>query len=316
VRASVVTFEGRVLRFRDGVLTPSDSLNRRFTLATVGASHALRATPRGYLRLGGEAQLRRDDFVARTGVPGVVPRTVTGAVSTWLDLSKAQFLVARNYRMMGQPEDVDLSSTIRLGVALAPSAFGYARSGVGPVFGAQTGVRFPGGFARLAGRASGLASGGVVDSGTATVNATVALQPAPRHLLVAFSTFGWDLNPFPGEEFDIGLTRGPRAFPLHAFTGDRQTYSMLEYRYTVLPNFIGAWAGGVAVFAETGGAWYTGTPVRTGHDVGFGLRTAPLRAAGSVGTTRMDFAYRFATDQLKAGWQFVFGTGFTFDSLR
>jgi hypothetical protein len=315
-RVGFVTFDGRVLRFRDGVLTARDSLTRRFTLGTIGASHALLATPRGYLRLGGEAQLRRDDFVPRGGPPATVPRSVTGAVSTWLDLSKARFLVTRNFRMMGQPEDVDLSSTVRLGVALAPAALGYDRSAAGPVLSAQTGARFPGGFARVAGRVSGLASAGAIDSGTATVNATVALQPGPRHLLVAFSTLGWDRNPYPGEEFDIGLTRGPRAFPLHAFTGDRQRYSMIEYRYTVLPNIIGALAAGIAVFAENGGAWYAGTPVRTGSDAGIGLRTAPTRAAGSVGATRMDLVYRFATDRQPAGWVFVLGTGFTFDSLR
>lgn len=315
-RMGFVTFQGRVLRFRDGVREPSEVLDRRFTLGTIGASHAFLATPRGYLRLGGEAQIRRDNFAPRTGAPNTIPRTITGAVSGWMDLSKARFLVTRNYRMMGQPEDVDLSSTIRLGVAIAPAAFGYNQSGAGLVLFAQTGTRIPAGFARVAGRMSGLASGGIIDSGTATVNATVALQPGPRHLLVAFSTLGWDRNPYPGEEFDIGLSRGPRAFRLHAFTGDRQRYSMIEYRYTVLPNIIGAFAAGVAVFAETGGAWYAGTPVRTGRDAGIGLRTAPIRAAGSVGATRMDLVYRFATDRQRAGWEFVLGTGFTFDSLR
>jgi hypothetical protein len=315
-RISFVTFQGRVLRFRDGVLTPRDSLDRRFTLGTISGARALLASPRGYLRLGGEAQIRRDDFAPRTGAPNSIPRTVTGAVTGWLDLSKARFLVTRNYRMMAQPEDVDLSSTIRLGVAVAPAAFGYSQSGAGPVIFAQTGARIPGGFARIAGRVSGLASGGAIDSGTATVNATVALQPGPRHLLVAFSTLGWDRNPYPGEEFDIGLSRGPRAFLLHAFTGDRQRYSMIEYRYTVLPSIMGAFAAGIAVFAESGGAWYSGTPVRTGQDAGIGLRTSPIRSASNVGATRMDLVRRFATDRQPAGWDFVLGTGFTFDSLR
>lgn len=315
-RVGFVTSKGRVLRFRDGVLTASDSLDRRFTLATAGISHALRASPRGYVRIGGEAQFRRDDFVPRTGLPTAIPRSLTGAVTAFADLSKAKFLVVRNFRMMGQPEDVDLSSTIRLGVAVAPSALGYDRSGVGPVISAQTGTRIPYGFARVAGRVNGLASGGAVDSGTATVNATVVLQPSPRHLLVAFSMYGWDRNPYPGEEFDLGLTRGPRAYALHSFTGDRQRYSLLEYRWTTFPRIAGSMAAGVAAFAESGGAWYNGSRPRDGKDAGVGLRLSPLRSASNMGSTRMDLVRRFATDREPAGWVFVVGTGFTFDALR
>ncbi len=315
-RVGFVTFKGRVLRFRDGVLRAQDSLDRRFTLGTIGASHAVRASPRGYVRIGAEAQIRRDDFAPRRGVPTVIPRSVTGAVITHVDLSNADFLVTRNFRMMGQPEDVDLSSTIRIGLAVAPSAFGYDRTGVGPVISGQTAARIPHGFVRFAGRVNGLASGGVVDSGTATVNATLVLQPHPKHLLVAFSLFGWDRNPFPGEEFDLGLTRGPRAFPLHSFTGDRQQYSVIEYRYTALPNILGAFAAGIAAFAETGGAWYAGSPVRSGQDAGLGLRIAPLRSASNIGATRIDLARRFATDRDPAGWVAVVGVGFTFDVLR
>lgn len=315
-RAGFVTFQGRVLRFREGNLSPSDSLDRRFTLGTIGGSHALRASPRGFLRVGVEAQIRRDDFAPRRGSAVAIPRSLTGAVTGHVDLSKANFLVVRNYRMMGQPEDVDLSSTIRLGVAVAPKVFGYDRSGVGPVIFAQTGTRIPYGFARLAGRVTGLASGGVVDSGTATVNATVVLQPHPQHLLVAFSMYGWDKNPYPGEEFDLGLSRGPRAYSLHAFTGDRQRYSLLEYRWTVLPRIASAFAAGVAAFAESGGAWYDGSPTRDGKDAGIGVRFAPIRSASNVGASRLDLVRRFATDRDPAGWVVVLGTGFTFDFLR
>ncbi|MDZ7631559.1 MAG: hypothetical protein U5K74_09475 [Gemmatimonadaceae bacterium] len=315
-RAGFVNFDGRVLRFRDGVLSAQDSLRRLFALGTVAASHAVRASPRGYLRLGTELQLRRDDFAPQRDVNAPIGRLVTGAVLSYVDISKANFLLTRNYRLLGQPEDVDLSSTIRLGVAIAPRALGYARSQAGPLVSAQTGVRIPHGFVIVNGRMTGLASGGVVDSGTAQVSTTIALQPHPQHMLVGFTMRGWDRNPFPGEEFDLGLTRGPRAFPLHAFTGDRQQYSLLEYRYTAFPDILRSFAAGVALFAETGGAWYSGTPKRTGSDVGAGLRYAPLRSASNVGAGRFDLAYRFATDRQPAGWVAVIGTGFTFDFLR
>jgi hypothetical protein len=91
---------------------------------------------------------------------------------------------------------------------------------------------------------------------------------------------------------------------------------VLEYRYTVLPAFMGSFAGGVAAFAESGGAWYNGAPVRDGKDAGAGLRFAPIRSAGTVGATRLDLVRRFANDRQPAGWLVVLGTGFTFDGLR
>ena len=315
-RIGFVTFEGRVLRFRDGILRAADSLDRRFTFGNVGVTHALRASPRGYVRVGGDAQVRRDDFVRRTGMPVNIPRSVTGAATGFVELSKADFLLTRNFRLLGQPEDVNLSSTIRIGVAVAPRALGYDRSAAGPVIAAQTGFRVPHGFMQLAARANGLASGGVIDSGTASVAATVVLQPGPRHMLVAFSNYAWDRNPYPGEEFDLGLSRGPRAFQLHAFTGDRQRFSMLEYRWIALPRAFGNIAAGLAAFAESGGAWYSGSPSRNGRDAGVGLRLAPVRSASNVGATRIDLVRRFANDRERAGWLVVVGSGFTFDALR
>ena len=316
IRAGWVTYQGRVLRFRDGFARPADSLNRRFTLGVIGAAHALRASPRGYLRMGLDAQIRRDDFVPRRDSIRSIPRTITGAVTSYVEFSKADFLLTRNYRLLGQPEDVNLSSTIRFGMAVAPKAFGYARDGIGPVISAQTAMRIPHGFVQVAGRINGLASAGVVDSGTANASLTIALQPSRRQLFVAFTSMGWDRNPFPGEEFDLGLSTGPRAFQLHAFTGDRRRYSVAEYRYTVLPSIMSSFAVAVASFAESGGAWYDGSPKRDGSDAGVGVRFAPLRSATLIGATRVDLVRRFANDRVPAGWLVVIGTGFTFDALR
>ena len=315
-RAGFVTFDGRVLRFRDGAPRAADSLSRRFTLAYASASHAIRASPRGYVRLGADVQYRRDDFVPRPSTPSVFPRTQTGAVTGYLDFSRADFLLTRNFRMLGQPEDINLSTTVRLGVAVAPGALGYERTGVGPVLYGQTAARIPHGFATLVGRLNGLASGGVVDSGTASVAATLVLQPHPKHTFVAYSMMGWERNPYPGEEFDLGLSRGPRAFAVHAFTGDRQRFSMIEYRWTALPNINKSFAAGLAAFAETGGAWFNGSRKRDGTDAGVGLRFGPLRSPANVGASRVDLVRRFATDRLAAGWVMVVGTGFTFDYLR
>jgi hypothetical protein len=316
-RVGFVTFDGRVLRFRNGDPVASDSLDRRFTLGTVNVSHAIRASPRGYVRIGAEALYRRDDFVPRRRpTPIAIPNSKTGAAIGYVDVSKAKFVLTKNYRLLGQPEDVDLSTTIRVGLAVAPQALGYDHSAIGPVLYAQTGARLPNGFATIVGRATGLASGGEVDSGTASVAGTFVLQPNRKHLLVAYSLYAWQRNSFPGGEFDLGLSRGPRAYALHAFTGDRMRYSLLEYRWTVFPQIGKSFAAGVAVFGETGGAWYSGSQPRDGKDAGIGLRYAPLRSASNIGATRLDLARRFATDRQAAGWVVIIGTGFTFDAFR
>lgn len=315
-RVSFVNFQGRVLRFVGGNPVAADSLDRRFTLAYFGAAHALHASPQGYVRVGFNAQYRRDDFAPRRGTPAAIPRTQTGAATGYVDLSKAKFLLTKNFRSLGQPEDVDLSTTVRLGVAVAPKALGYDHSAVGPLLYAQTGTLLPHGFATVVGRVSGLASAGAIDSGTASVAGTFVLQPATNQLFVVYSMLGWQRNSYPGGEYDLGLSRGPRAFELHAFTGNRQRYAMVEYRWTVLPNIRKSFAAGVAAFGETGGAWFDGSVPRYGKDAGVGVRFAPLRSATMIGASRLDLVRRFATDRQPAGWVFVVGTGFTFDALR
>ena len=315
-RAGFVTLDGRVLRFRDGFARAADSLDRRFSIGYAGVAHALRASPRGYLRIGADAQVRRDDYVQRRDVPLSTLRTVTGATTGYVEFSKADFLLTKNFRLLGQPEDVNLSTTVRVGVAVAPRAFGYDRNFVGPAVSGRTAIRLPNGFVQLAGRVNALASGGAIDSGTANVSATFALQPNSRHLLVAFSTLGWQRDPAPGEEFDLGLARGPRGFQSHAFTGNRLHYSMLEYRWITFPKIGKSFAAGLAAFAENGGAWYDGSPRRSGSDAGAGVRFAPIRSAANIGATRVDLVRRFAHDRDPAGWLVVVGTGFSFDALR
>jgi len=315
-RVGFITLDGRVLRFRDGFARAADSLDRRYSIGHAGVAHALRASPRGYLRIGADAQVRRDDYVQRRDVPLPIQRTITGATTGYVEFSKADFLLTKNFRLLGQPEDVNLSTTVRLGVAVAPSAFGYDRNYVGPVVSGRTAMRLPKGFVQLTGRVNALASGGAIDSGTANVSATFALQPSSRHLLVAFSTLGWQRDPAPGEEFDLGLARGPRGFQAHAFTGNRLVYSMLEYRWITFPKIGKSFAAGLAAFAENGGAWYAGSPRRSGSDAGLGVRFAPIRSAANVGATRVDLVRRFAHDREPAGWLVVVGTGFSFDALR
>src|SRR5581483_3160055 len=107
---------------------------------------------------------------------------------------------------------------------------------------------------------TGLYSAAGLDSGGVRVNATWLVQPARRHAVVLTGQIGWLDNPLPGEEFDLGLGRGPRAFYAHAFTGDRLINLTAEYRWTAAEEAWRVLGIGFAAFADYGGAWFDGSP--------------------------------------------------------
>lgn len=111
----------------------------------------------------------------------------------------------------------------------------------------------------------------------------------------------------------MGLGTGPRAFRSHAFTGDRSFYTTAEYRYVVKEEIWQLFGIGLAGFVDYGGAWYDGSPRRTGWDAGLGLRLGASRASG-VEAIRIDLARRFATDVEGAGWVIAVGKGLTFST--
>jgi hypothetical protein len=159
--------------------------------------------------------------------------------------------------------------------------------------------------------AGGLFTSAGLDSGTVQLAGTAVLQPGPRHVAVLHLEGGWLQDPVPGEEFDLGLGSGPRAFGNHAFTGDRSIFATAEYRYTLTEEFAGLVGLGIAGFVDHGGAWYAGSPRRTGWDAGVGLRLGASRST-DVPALRFDLAHRFANDVEKAGWVLTVGKGFPF----
>ena len=303
----------RVLRFRDGLELASDTLSRRYTIMRGAAAWALRASTAGYLRVGVAAQVRRDDFQPESST-GPFPRNVTGAVGPYLVWNRARFLVTRGYAGFAREEDVDLGATLRVGLVAAPKVFGYERNGIGPEIRGRVGAKLPGGFAYLEALANGLYTSAGLDSGTAQVAATTVFQPGPRHVAVLHAEAGWRENPTPGEEFDLGLGTGPRAFGSHAFTGDRSVFVTGEYRYTVVEDLFNMGSLGIAGFVDHGGAWFAGSPRRLGWDAGVGLRVGASRAS-VTDALRFDFARRFANDVEPAGWVLTVGKGFAFGSL-
>lgn len=304
-------FDGDVLRFREGNPVAYERLRRRFVLTRLDVAHAVVASPQGYLRIGVLGQVRRDDFVPQPieGVP--FPSTWTGAVGPYLTWSRARFAVVHNVQSFRREEDQAIGLSARVGVLAAPSAFGYERDGMGFSLGGSFGARVPLGLTRLEASYSGLVDTEGLDSSTTIVRGRLLLQPARQHGIVLGGFAGWQVNQYPGAEFDIGLSYGLRAYPLHAFTGDRAWIAGAEYRWTVAEDLWSVLGVGLGAFAEAGGAWYDGDPSRTGADVGLGLRFGPSRlAAGDL--FRVDAAYRFGGAGFDAGWSLVVGRGLSF----
>lgn len=302
----------RVLRFFDGASEAQDSLQRRYTLGTGTAAFALRASSRGYLRLGVTGQIRRDDYAEESAVD-TIGRTVTGAVGGFLQWRRARFAVSTGLQGMGREEDIDIGTAIGIGVNLTPQAFGYRENGIVPAVGIRTGFGRVNRFIQLFASASGRFTSDGLDSGSVHLAATAFLQPWQRHLLVVHGAHGWQRRPAPGAEFDLGLGLGPRAFRQHSFTGDRAFFTMAEYRYTVSEEFLKLSAIGLAGFVDYGGAWYRGTGRRTGWDVGLGLRFGITRSP-TIRTTRLDVLYRGKTEIEKGGFTYSLGLGFPFSS--
>ena len=303
----------RVLRFFDGANEARDSLTHRYTLVRGSAAMALRASSEGYLRLGVQAQVRREDFRPEGSV---VPfeKTITGAVGPYVTWSRTRFLVTRGYAGFAREEDVDLGLTVRAGLMLAPAAFGYERDGIAPLTSARLGVRVPGGFGYLEALAGGLYDASGLDSGSVQLAATAVLQPGPNQVGILHLEGGWLKDPVPGAEFDLGLGTGPRAFRSHSFTGDRSYFGTAEYRVTVVDDFLGQIGLGIAGFVDHGGAWYAGERRRTGWDAGIGLRLGASRST-DTDALRFDFARRFGNDAQGAGWVVTVGKGFVFSPL-
>jgi hypothetical protein len=312
-RVEAEDHDERVLRFFQGSNVAGDTLQRRYTLVRSSAAWALRASSRGFLRFGVQGQVRRDDFVPEASTEPF-PKTVTGAFGPYLTWNRASFLVTRGVAGFAREEDVDVGFTLRAGVLAAPKAFGYERNGIGPQLTARLGVRMPGAFGYLEAVGGGLYSSSGLDSGTVQVAATAVLQPGPHQVGILHFDAGWQQRPFPGEEFDLGLGLGPRAFRSHAFTGDRSIFATAEYRVTVVDDFLGMIGLGLAGFVDHGGAWYAGDPRRTGWDAGVGLRLGASRST-DTDALRFDLARRFANDAQGAGWVVTVGKGFVFSSL-
>ena len=310
--------DGDVLRFFEGEPDASDTLRHLLTQGRASIGWAARGSPRGFVRLGSRLQVRREDFTESASSPTTSDdRSFFSELEFSLEASQTLFSVVHGYRNLGGREDVDLSRTVRVALWIAPAAWGYQRTGVGPSITLFAGKSFDHGrfkgFASVDVRASGLFTSEGLDSGTVVTGAVLALQPTTRHSVVLNGDLGWRKNPRPGDEFDLGLSFGPRGFPLHAFTGDRAFFTTAEYRWMATPDLWGLAAIGLAAFADYGGAWYDGSARRSGTDVGVGIRIGSTRSSSGKAATRVDFARRFANDVLGDEWVIAVGAGWPWE---
>lgn len=299
-----------ILQFFDGEADARDTLRQVLHRGTVNYSWAGRGSNEGYLRYRTTAQVRREDYVPLGTTP---TRSVFGEVEFSVETLRSKYSVVREYRKLGGAEDLDMSPTVRVGFWVAPSAFGYERTGIGPAVTLSGGTTLPNGFVTGKIKASGLFSGHGLDSGTVTGDFVGSYRPREGHSIVFGVNVGADKDPFPGEEFDLGFSFGPRAFPLHSFTGDRMFFTSAEYRMIAIPRLWNLFSIGIAGFADYGGAWYAGNDRRSGTNVGAGLRLSSIRGSSGGKVTRFDLARRFKNDAQEAGWVLVIGAGFTLD---
>jgi len=306
----ITAFDGDVLVFRDGSGVASEVLRRHLTLARASVAHALEASPRGYLRLGLTAQLQRNAFLP-SPVTATFEDTTQFSIGPYLSWTRARYTVVRNIRSFLREEDEFIGATARIGVLAAPSAFGFSSSGAGIESYVSAGGRLPGGYIRGSASANGLVTGSGVDSGTVVLRGDFAVQPLARHALIAGGFVGWQKNPVPGAQFDLGLTYGLRAFPLHAFVGDRGYLVAAEYRWTLTDDLWKMIGLALGAFVDHGGAWYDGDTPRGGTDFGLGIRFGPSRLSNGD-LFRLDVAYRLESEPFDAGWSVVLARGFTF----
>jgi hypothetical protein len=308
----------RVLQFRDSLLD-GEFFRRQFQreffrrqfLVTARAAVAPRADESGFLRVGFLGQLRREEYLLLADTGLAIPDTITAAVGLSLAVTRARFVVTQHYVAFARDVDVDLSTRVSASVWLAPAAFGYRRTGIGPSLDFQIGEIVGRQFFRLEGHANGLFTSAGLDSGQVRGAFTAVSQFIPRNATVLRVEAGVRTGTPPSEEFDVGFERGLRRFPAHAFTGNREIWGTLEQRVFLIDSFLKLFGIGVAAFVDYGGAWYDDQPARFGGSTGIGLRLSSNRA-GDITVGRLDLAYRFGEGFGTERWVFSFGRNVSF----
>lgn len=271
---------------------------------------ATRATPRAYTRIGIVGEYRKQKYVLVSDTSQAVPDTIQGFVGVFGEYRHSQYLVTRFLNGFAT-EDIDLSESLALGLNIAPSAFGFPQTGLGPSVTMQAGAPLGDGFVHGRLHANGLFNSAGLDSGRVVLRVTVAQKPGEKHATIFHARAGMMENPPPGGEFDLGFEFPPRSWSPHSFVGTRALWGTIEHRWFTFDRILNLVGLGLAGFVDYGGAWYADQSPRWGGAAGIGIRTGWSRAS-VADTGRIDIGYRFGSDVVGSRWVISFGAGWVF----
>lgn len=308
------TADRQRLQYRTFSATRRDTLRYRHHLygqnLTIGIAPI--ATPHRVLRFEASASLRNERYLLQAGKdpPLVVPDSVFADVGLFVAYELPRFRVVGYVDGLNE-QDADLTTGITLGMRLAPAAFGYERSGIGPVVAVRGGTTSGPLLLRAGFLANGLFNAGGLDSGRVVASVTGGLLGRNRHATLLHVQGGVLESPAPGREFDLGFSAPPRSFEPHSFVGTRSLWGTLEHRWYALPRVFDQFGAALAGYFDFGGAWYEGQEARWGAEFGIGLRTSSRLAPGAE-SSRVDLGYKLGPGIDGSRFVLTLGTGFTF----
>ncbi|MFV2068414.1 MAG: hypothetical protein ACC645_15700 [Pirellulales bacterium] len=281
----------RRLRYRTFSPTRQDTAQFRQHLFRQGMQigRAIVATSRRALRVGVLATYRNERFLVAADSMLPVPDSVFVDVGVFAQFQQPKFRVVSYVDGLNQ-QDVDLSTSIVLAARIAPSAFGYERTGIGPAVRIRGGVAAGPVMLRAEVIANGLFNSAGLDSGRVVAAVTGALQSRNHNATLLRVQGGILERPAPGSEFDLGFSTGLRGFQPHSFVGTRALWGTLEHRWYALPRILDQFGLGIAAYFDFGGAWYGNQDPRWGNELGIGLRTSS-RLGASAESGRIDLGY-------------------------
>lgn len=279
-------FDGRIFRYRTTrpEVVDTTAFFRRAFINRLTVGLAPRANTDGYVRVGGIAEVRREEILRMEDPDGLVPDTIYGAFGAFVELRGAKFDTVRYFNAFSE-EDRDLSRVLRFTAMVAPGGWGYERWGFGPRVEAKIGSRLGSGFLRASLEAGTLVTSSGADSSRIVIEASGGLKPSRRHATLLKVGVGLLENPAPGGEFDYGFQTPPRLWDPHAFTGDRSARVSLEHRWYAWDSVLDLVGIGFGGFVDAAGAWFDDQDARGGGSAGLTvLLGSSLAAVPATGT--------------------------------
>jgi hypothetical protein len=264
------------------------------------------------VRVGATASVRNERYLLSTpeDEPSLVPDSVKGDFGLFASFEQPRYRVVGYVDGLNK-QDIDLTTGITVALRLAPSAFGYERTGIGPAVSVRGGTTKGSLLLRAAITANGLFNSAGLDSGRVVASVTGGAITGSRHATLLHVQGGVLEAPAPGRQFDLGFSAPPRSFEPHAFVGTRALWGTLEHRWYVLPRILDQFGAALAGYSDFGGAWYADQSPRWGAELGVGIRTSSRLAPGAE-SGRIDLGYRLGSGFDGSRIVLSVGTGFVF----